>query len=67
MAHHLTPPELALKTGMDPRDVIASCLAGGVPILHGRIDKTLFTATLVEMAAAEGGSEGAGSATNAAG
>lgn len=53
MAHHLTPTELARRTGLDRRDVIAKCLAAGVPILHGRIDKTLFAATMRERATAE--------------
>ena len=48
MPHHLTPSELARETGLDRRDVIATCLETGVPIYHGRIDKTLFTATLRE-------------------
>jgi hypothetical protein len=33
---------------MDRRDVIANCLAAGVPILHGRIDRTLFEFALRE-------------------
>jgi hypothetical protein len=48
MANHLTPTELARRTGMHRRDVIASCLATGVPIVHGRIDMTLYTAALRE-------------------
>lgn len=48
MANHLTPTELARETGMDRRDVIEKCMAMGVPIFHGRIDKTLFMANLSE-------------------
>ena len=48
MANHLTPTELAREAGMDRRDVIEKCLEMGVPIFHGRIDKTLFMATLSE-------------------
>ena len=48
MANHLTPTELARETGMDRRDVIEKCMEMGVPIFHGRIDKTLFMATLSE-------------------
>ncbi len=33
---------------MDRRDVIEKCMEMGVPIFHGRIDKTLFMATLAE-------------------
>jgi len=42
MAQHLTPDELARTFGLDRRDVIAKCLETGVPIFHGRIDKSLF-------------------------
>ncbi len=48
MANHLTPTELAREAGMDRRDVIEKCMEMGVPIFHGRIDKTLFMATLSE-------------------
>ena len=50
MAHHLTPAELAREIGLDRRDVIAKCLASGVPIFHGRIDRTLFECALRETA-----------------
>ena len=53
MANHLTPTELAREAGMDRRDVIEKCLEMGVPIFHGRIDKTLFMATLSEHQPAE--------------
>jgi len=33
---------------MDRQDVIAKCLAAGVPIYDGRIDKTLFESALRE-------------------
>jgi hypothetical protein len=33
---------------MNRQDVIAKCLAAGVPILHGRIDRTLFESALRE-------------------
>jgi hypothetical protein len=48
MANHLTPTELARESGMERRDVIAKCMELGVPIFQGRIDKTLFLATLRE-------------------
>jgi len=48
MPHHLTRSELAREMGLDRRDVIAKCLETGVPIFHGRIDKTLFEATIRE-------------------
>ncbi len=46
MAIHLTPTELARETGMERRDVILKCTQMGVPIYQGRIDKTLFLASL---------------------
>lgn len=46
MAIHLTPTELAREAGMHRREVISKCMQMGVPIFEGRIDKTLFQATL---------------------
>ncbi|WP_249010360.1 hypothetical protein [Conexibacter sp. DBS9H8] len=46
MTNHLTPTELAREAGIDRQDVISKCVALGVPIFHGKIDKTLFKATL---------------------
>ena len=46
MAIHLTPAELAREAGLERRDVISKCLEMGVPIFQGRIDKTLFMASL---------------------
>ena len=48
MAIHLTPTELAREAGMERRDVIMKCMEMGVPIFQGRIDKTLFMASLTE-------------------
>ncbi len=46
MATHLTPTELARETGLHRREVITKCMQLGVPIFEGRIDKTLFLASL---------------------
>ena len=46
MAIHLTPTELARESGLERRDVITKCMELGVPIFQGRIDKTLFMASL---------------------
>jgi len=46
MAIHLTPTELARECGLERRDVIVKCIAMGVPIFNGRIDKTLFLSNL---------------------
>jgi hypothetical protein len=46
LANHLTPTELAREAGMERREVIAKCMEMGVPIFQGKIDKTLFLASL---------------------
>ena len=51
MANHLTPTELAREAGLERREVISKCVELGVPIFQGRIDKTLFLATLEHSAA----------------
>ena len=48
MAIHLTPTELARESGLERRQVIEKCMELGVPIFQGRIDKTLFLASLNE-------------------
>lgn len=52
MPNHLTPTELAHESGLERRDVIMKCVEMGVPIFHGRIDKTLFMASLGSQATA---------------
>jgi len=49
MSNHLTPTELAREAGLERRDVIAKCCEWGVPIFHGKIDKTLFISNLNEV------------------
>jgi hypothetical protein len=46
MANHLTPEELAKEMGIDRDEVVRICVEEGVPIYQGKIDKTLFQATL---------------------
>jgi hypothetical protein len=46
MAHHLTPAELADQLQMERGEVIGKCVEMGVPIYHGRIDRTLFETSL---------------------
>ena len=53
MANHLTPTELAREHGLDRRQVIETCMELGVPIFQGRIDKTLFLASLSERSTLE--------------
>lgn len=52
MAHHLTPSELADQLQMKRQEVIGKCVEMGVPIFHGRIDRTLFESSLRNLAAA---------------
>jgi hypothetical protein len=51
MAHHLTPNELADQLQMKRQEVIGKCVEMGVPIFHGRIDRTLFETSLRSMRA----------------
>jgi uncharacterized protein (DUF58 family) len=46
MANHLTPAELADELHMKRQEVIGKCMEMGIPIFHGRIDKTLFQTSL---------------------
>lgn len=50
MAHHLTPAELADQLQMERQEVIGKCVSMGVPIYHGRIDRTLFESSLRSIA-----------------
>ncbi len=55
MANHLTPSELATQLQMDRQEVIGRCVEMGVPIFHGRIDRTLFESSLRHLTATNGG------------
>jgi hypothetical protein len=46
MPNHLTPEELSKELNLDREQVIRLCVQEGVPIYHGKIDKTLFAAQL---------------------
>jgi hypothetical protein len=46
MANHLTPTELARAAGLGRREVLSKCVENGVPIFKGRIDKSLFMASV---------------------
>ncbi|HET7591258.1 MAG TPA: hypothetical protein VFK14_13875 [Solirubrobacterales bacterium] len=50
MAHHLTPAELADQLQMERQEVIGKCVEMGVPIYHGRIDRTLFEGSMRNLA-----------------
>jgi hypothetical protein len=46
VANHLTPSELAEEMHMKRQEVIGKCVQMGIPIFHGRIDKSLFQTSL---------------------
>lgn len=46
MANHLTPTELAREAGLGRREVLSKCVENGVPIFQGKIDKSLFMASV---------------------
>jgi hypothetical protein len=46
VANHLTPSELADELHMKRQEVIGKCVEMGIPIFHGRIDKSLFKTSL---------------------
>jgi hypothetical protein len=46
MSVHLTPTELADEMHMKRREVLTKCIEMNVPVLKGRIDKTLFESSL---------------------
>jgi hypothetical protein len=49
VANHLTPSELAEELQMKRQEVIGKCMQMGIPIFHGRIDKSLFETSLRNM------------------
>jgi hypothetical protein len=51
VANHLTPSELAEELHMKRQEVIGKCVQMGIPIFHGRIDKSLFKTSLRSFAA----------------
>ena len=54
MANHLTPTELADQLHMKQQEVIGKCVEMGIPIFHGRIDRTLFETSLRNLPASSG-------------
>jgi hypothetical protein len=55
VANHLTPSELADELKMKRQEVIGRCVEMGIPIFHGRIDKSLFRASLQQLPAQQKG------------
>lgn len=46
MANHFTPQELARELGMDTKEVIQFCVAEGIPIYKGKIDRSLLAVVM---------------------
>jgi hypothetical protein len=55
VANHLTPSELADELKMKRQEVIGRCMEMGIPIFHGRIDKSLFRTSLRQLTAQQKG------------
>jgi hypothetical protein len=53
MPNHLTPTELAREAGLGRREVISKCMEMGIPIFQGRIDKSLFLASVRQSSGAQ--------------
>lgn len=49
MANHLTPEELSKEMGLKREDIIRLCHENAIPIYHGKIDKSLFSAVREEI------------------
>jgi hypothetical protein len=49
MPVHLTPSEIADELDMKRRDVLKKAVEMNVPVLRGKIDKTLFESSLRAM------------------
>ena len=48
MHHHLTIAELAERFAMSEEEVFEQCTSLAVPVLHGRVDFTLFEKAIQE-------------------
>lgn len=46
MGNHVTPAELAQELGMDELELLSFCSAESIPVLHGRVDRTLVRAQM---------------------
>jgi hypothetical protein len=50
--NHFTPEELSKEMGIERQEVIRLCVQEGIPIYHGKIDKSLFQAHLEALTSA---------------
>jgi len=46
MGHHVAPAELAQELKMGEQELVSFCLTESIPILHGRVDRTLVEAQM---------------------
>lgn len=46
MGNHVTPAELAQELEMDELELLSFCSAESIPVLHGRVDRTLVQAQM---------------------
>ncbi len=45
---HVTPTEMARMAGLERGEVLEACRRYSIPVLHGRIDKSLFMLSMRE-------------------
>lgn len=46
MGNHVPPADLAKEIGLNEQELIVFCNQESIPILHGRVDRTLVQAQL---------------------
>ena len=44
MPNHLTPEQIAAEHGIEREEVLRFCIEHNIPVFHGQIDRTLFSA-----------------------
>jgi hypothetical protein len=44
MPNHLTPEQIAAEHEIEREEVLRFCIDHGIPVFHGQIDRTLFSA-----------------------
>jgi hypothetical protein len=45
VSHHVKPDDLARELDLDEDELLRFCLRESIPVLHGRIDRSLVIAT----------------------
>jgi hypothetical protein len=62
MAHHVAPADLAPELRMSEQELLVFCFSESIPIIHGRVDRTLVEA---QMAANERSAQQSGQSASA--